>query len=196
VTVKSSHTILIVDDVPMNIRSLAEGLKDEYSIQVASNGKRALEIATSDTPPDLILLDIIMPDLDGFAVCSRLKSDDRTQNIPVIFITSMETRESEVRGLEIGAVDYITKPFVLPAPSGPGASSDASTARPILIELKNRMKKDLFIENELLEQLKAALPVQKESVAQLTHSIVAMEYQKGLEHLDRLLKLLAEGGVS
>lgn len=113
-TVKSSHTILIVDDVPMNIRSLAEGLKDEYSIQVASNGKRALEIATSDTPPDLILLDIIMPDLDGFAVCSRLKSDDRTQNIPVIFITSMETRESEVRGLEIGAVDYITKPFVLP----------------------------------------------------------------------------------
>jgi hypothetical protein len=58
------------------------------------------------------------------------------------------------------------------------------------------MKKDLFIENELLEQLKAALPVQKESVAQLTHSIVAMEYQKGLEHLDRLLKLLAEGGVS
>jgi PAS domain S-box-containing protein len=83
-----------------------------------------------------------------------------------------------------------------PAPSGPGASSDASTARPILIELKNRMKKDLFIENELLEQLKAALPVQKESVAQLTHSIVAMEYQKGLEHLDRLLKLLAEGGVS
>jgi diguanylate cyclase (GGDEF)-like protein len=103
--------ILIVDDAPENIKMLAHVLKPNYSVSFAVNGENALKIAASEPPPDLILLDIIMPGIDGYEVCRRLKSDRRTQNIPVIFITSMNEEADETKGLELGAVDYITKPF-------------------------------------------------------------------------------------
>ena len=107
-------TILIVDDVPMNIKILGDVLKLDYSVRFATNGLKSLEIATSGSPPDLILLDIMMPGMDGYEVCQRLKADKETQNIPIIFITAMSQEEDETRGLELGAVDYITKPFSLP----------------------------------------------------------------------------------
>ncbi len=103
--------ILIVDDAPENIRVLAQALKGEYKITFSTDGQHALQTAMSDEPPDLILLDIMMPEMDGYEVCRRLKSDFRTKNIPVIFITAMNQEEDETKGLEIGAVDYITKPF-------------------------------------------------------------------------------------
>lgn len=102
--------ILIVDDTPSNIEILSEILGDEQEILFATNGSDALEIAIHEMP-GLILLDIIMPDMDGYEVCSRLKSDPRTRSIPVIFITSMTQEEDEAKGLEIGAIDYITKPI-------------------------------------------------------------------------------------
>lgn len=108
------QTILIVDDVPANIRILGESLKAHYNIRLATDGKKALEIALSMNPPDLILLDIVMPGLDGYEVCKLLKADKRSENTPVIFITAMDQEEDETLGLEIGAVDYITKPFSLP----------------------------------------------------------------------------------
>lgn len=106
--------ILIVDDVPINIQVLTQSLKDPYHVKVATTGAKALEIAVSETPPDLILLDIIMPGMDGYEICRRLKSEDRTRSIPVIFITVQDRVEHEMAGLELGAVDYITKPFELP----------------------------------------------------------------------------------
>ncbi|MCP4693010.1 MAG: diguanylate cyclase [Desulfobacterales bacterium] len=111
---RSDETILIIDDAPANIRVLGEALKRAYRIRLATNGPKGLEIANAVPPPDLILLDIIMPEMDGYEVCRRLKKKSQTRNIPVIFITSMDQEDDETRGLELGAVDYITKPFSIP----------------------------------------------------------------------------------
>lgn len=108
------NSILIVDDIPANIKVLGEALRFEYQVRLATEGERALKIAGSSNPPDLILLDIVMPKMDGYEVCRRLKEDSSTRNIPVIFITAMAEEEDETRGLALGAVDYITKPFSLP----------------------------------------------------------------------------------
>lgn len=107
-------TILVVDDVPSNVQILAEVLSYLYRIKVANNGVDALEIAQREPHPDLILLDVMMPDMDGFEVCRRLKADVRTHNIPVIFATAKNSESDEELGLNLGAVDYITKPFVIP----------------------------------------------------------------------------------
>ncbi len=106
--------ILIVDDIPANIRILGQLLRSEYDIRIATGGKNALAIVASENPPDLVLLDIMMPDMDGYEVCRRLKEDSRLKDIPVIFITAKGEVEDETRGLEIGAVDYIIKPFSPP----------------------------------------------------------------------------------
>lgn len=103
--------ILIVDDVVTNIKVLAEILKPENEVCFASNGQQALKIAGSDNRPDLILLDIMMPEMDGYEVCRRLKAEAATRNIPIIFITAKSHEEDEAKGLSLGAVDYITKPF-------------------------------------------------------------------------------------
>jgi PAS domain S-box/diguanylate cyclase (GGDEF) domain len=107
----TKNRLLIVDDVAANIRILANLLKDEYTIQVANNGQKALEIAQGNHRPDLILLDILMPDMDGYAVCRELKQKTETSKIPVIFVSALDEVEDESRGLALGAVDYITKPF-------------------------------------------------------------------------------------
>ncbi|TWI63373.1 PAS domain S-box-containing protein [Desulfobotulus alkaliphilus] len=104
--------ILIVDDQPVNIQSLARLLKDDYQILVATGGIKALEIAQSPSPPQLILLDIQMPDMDGYEVCRRLQGDEITRKIPVIFVTAKDSGSDEEEGLALGAVDYISKPFV------------------------------------------------------------------------------------
>jgi len=103
--------VMIVDDAPSNIQLLAGLLKDSYQIKVATGGLRCLELAQAEPQPDLILLDIQMPDLDGYAVCQRLKSLESTQRIPVIFVTGKDQVADEEKGLNIGAVDYITKPY-------------------------------------------------------------------------------------
>jgi putative two-component system response regulator len=105
------QTILIVDDEATSINVLNEVLKSSYKIGFAKDGEKGMKIATSDEPPDLILLDIIMPGIDGYEVCKRLKADDRTKSIPVIFITAKGKEDDETKGFELGAVDYITKPF-------------------------------------------------------------------------------------
>lgn len=103
--------ILIVDDEKVNITVLVALLEDQYDMLVAKDGEQALKRANSDTPPDLILLDVIMPGMDGYTVCETLKADPKTANIPVIFITVKSTEEEETRGFGLGAVDYISKPF-------------------------------------------------------------------------------------
>ncbi|MEO5332211.1 MAG: two-component system response regulator [Magnetococcus sp. YQC-5] len=112
--VTSIQTILVVDDTPDNITLLTGVLNRKYRTRIATNGEKALQIAQSATPPDLILLDIMMPGIDGYEVCQRLKKDPKTRNIPVIFVTAMHEVEDEERGLSLGAVDYITKPISPP----------------------------------------------------------------------------------
>jgi diguanylate cyclase (GGDEF)-like protein len=104
-------TILIVDDEPANIWVLVELLKESYQLRTATSGETALAIARSENPPDLILLDVVMPGIDGFEVCRRLQADNRTARIPVIFITGSTNEQDEIHGFQVGAVDYVTKPF-------------------------------------------------------------------------------------
>ncbi len=104
-------TVLVVDDMPDNLTLMGELLGPHYRVRVTTSGERALKLATSVPPPDLILLDIMMPGMDGHAVCVALKQDPRTRDIPVIFLTSRNEAEDEQRGLELGALDYITKPI-------------------------------------------------------------------------------------
>jgi signal transduction histidine kinase len=104
-------TILVVDDTPDNLVLMSTLLMDTYKVKIANHGEKALQIARSEAAPDLILLDIMMPGMDGFEVCRRLKHDPRTANIPVIFLTARADVEDEKQGLELGAVDYITKPI-------------------------------------------------------------------------------------
>ena len=107
-------TVLVVDDTPDNLVLMSGLLKDEYRVKVANSGERALKIAISDSPPDLILLDIMMPEMDGYEVCKRLKAYPQTRTIPVIFLTAMTEVADETKGLSLGAVDYITKPISPP----------------------------------------------------------------------------------
>lgn len=104
-------TVLVVDDVPENIHELLEALKDDYRIQVACSGAKALEIVQGATPPDLVLLDIVMPLMDGYEVCRRIKATPAGNRIPVIFVTVIDATDGKVRGFELGAADFITKPF-------------------------------------------------------------------------------------
>lgn len=106
--------ILIVDDVPANIKVLIQALKNpEYDILAATNGSEALATASLEQP-DLILLDIMMPQMDGYEVCAELKKNKNTQQIPIIFVTVKDEDEDETRGLDLGAVDYLTKPIRTP----------------------------------------------------------------------------------
>jgi putative two-component system response regulator len=106
--------ILVVDDTPENIDLLLEILKDDYKVRAAINGEQALKIARLRVAPDLILLDVMMPGIDGFEVCRQLKSDPTTSHIPIIFVTAKITTSDEIEGFSLGAVDYITKPISPP----------------------------------------------------------------------------------
>lgn len=130
------HKILIVDDMPANIKILASLLKDEYVVQVASKGLKAIEIASSQEPPDLILMDIMMPEMDGYEVCRTLKSNSSTSGIPIIFISALDEVSDEAKGLSIGAVDYITKPF-----------------HPDIVKARVRTHMDLKVKKDLLEKM-------------------------------------------
>ena len=107
-------TILVVDDTPTNIDVLRGILREDYKVKVATSGQKALEIASAPPPPDLILLDIMMPGLDGYDVCRRLKQQALTKDVPVIFVTAMDETGDEAEGFAAGGVDYITKPVSAP----------------------------------------------------------------------------------
>ena len=110
----SPKLILIVDDTPTNIAVISGVLKNAYRTKVATNGEKALVIAGGADKPDLILLDVMMPGMDGYEVCRRLKANAETSQIPVIFLTAKTEAVDEEKGFEVGAVDYIHKPFSAP----------------------------------------------------------------------------------
>jgi len=144
-------------------------LKSEYKIRLATNGAKALEIAGGINPPDLILLDILMPEMDGYEVCKKLKADSTTTHIPVIFITAMDQEEDETRGLGLGAVDYIIKPFSLPiAKARVRTHLELKRHRDLLENLStldgltgipNRRRFDDFLNVEWLRTLRESAPI-------------------------------------
>ncbi|MDP1524379.1 MAG: SpoIIE family protein phosphatase [Rhodocyclaceae bacterium] len=143
-------SILIVDDTPENIDVLKGVLKDLYIVRPAPSGPVALKIANSAQPPNLILLDIMMPEMDGFEVMRRLQLSPQTQGIPVIFITALADLDNEIRGLEAGAVDYITKPFNPLAVRRRVATHLALSEARYTLERRN---KDLMDERRLVEDI-------------------------------------------
>ncbi|MEX2529201.1 MAG: HD domain-containing phosphohydrolase [Gemmatimonadota bacterium] len=112
--VSERPSILVVDDIPENLMILDEILREDFRVRVALGAELGLELALGADPPDLILLDVMMPGMDGFEVCRRLKADPRTRGIPVVFVTALGEVEDEARGFEVGGVDYISKPVSAP----------------------------------------------------------------------------------
>ncbi len=110
-TVPPKQIVLIVDDEPINIKMLAQALRASYEVVVATNGPDAVARAGSVPQPDLILLDVMMPEMDGYEVCRKVKTGQGNRNIPIIFLTARTDDQDETRALEMGAVDYIRKPF-------------------------------------------------------------------------------------
>jgi two-component system sensor histidine kinase/response regulator len=103
-------TLLVVDDVPENLRLIADLFDGRYKVRVAANGAKALALCTADNPPDLVLLDVMMPGMDGFEVARRMRAHPSSEHIPVIFVTALNDDESQRRGLDLGAVDFVSKP--------------------------------------------------------------------------------------
>ncbi|AGX87220.1 two-component system response regulator [Candidatus Symbiobacter mobilis] len=132
--------ILVIDDTPVNLLTLGAALKNEFDLHMASSGATGLALA-KQSPPDLILLDIMMPEMDGFETCTRLKQDPLLQDIPIVFVTALHETQSEVRGLELGAVDYITKPI------------QVETARQRIRNLleRERLRKEVLRQRDQLE---------------------------------------------
>lgn len=104
--------VLVVDDSRVTVRVLADVLGDQCKIMAATNYQQAMQAVRSEVPPELILLDVMLPDVDGFEICRRLKADSETCHIPIIFITAKDGEADEAWGLTLGAVDYISKPIV------------------------------------------------------------------------------------
>ncbi len=103
--------VLVVDDEPQNIYILLEILKNDYAIMAAKNATKALELAIAEPRPDLIVLDVMMPDIDGYAFCQAIKSQPETQDIPIVFISALDETLDKVKAFDVGGIDYITKPF-------------------------------------------------------------------------------------
>jgi diguanylate cyclase (GGDEF)-like protein len=133
---EAQASILVVDDSPENLQVMAAVLKEQYKVRVAINGERALALAAAPEPPDLILLDVMMPGMDGYEVCSRLKSNPATAGIPVLFVSSCDEEEDEARGLSVGAIDYIIKPI-----------------RPSIVQARVRNHIELKRSRDLLQRL-------------------------------------------
>jgi diguanylate cyclase (GGDEF)-like protein/PAS domain S-box-containing protein len=109
--IQKRFSVLVVDDVPENIHQLISTLSDDYRIMVADNGVRAIELVQGPTPPDLIMLDILMPNMDGYEVCRRIKATEVGNHIPIIFVSTLDSSLEKVRGFSIGAADFISRPF-------------------------------------------------------------------------------------
>lgn len=182
-------TILVVDDSPDNLTLLSELLKDNFNIKIANSGKVAIKIAFSNSPPDLILLDIMMPDLNGYDVCRQLKADTKTMGIPIIFLTAKSDEGDETLGLEAGAVDYITKPISPPILMARVRTHLALKASADFLRDKNE-----FLEAEVTKRTRDLSAIQDVTILVLTSLAETRDSDTG-NHIRRTqlyVRLLAE----
>jgi phosphoserine phosphatase RsbU/P len=163
--------ILVVDDTPLNIGVISGALKDSYKTKVATNGEKALALASAEDKPDLILLDIMMPGMDGYEVCTRLKADPSTRDIPVIFLTGQTSAEDETRGFEVGAVDYVHKPF------SPAVVKARVRSHILLREARAQLATQLLALNDELEMARQIqLSILPHSIPKLTGLDIVANY--------------------
>ena len=183
------NSILVVDDVPDNLTLMSNLLREDYKVRVANSGERALAIAGSRTPPDLILLDIMMPEMDGYEVCQRLKNDPATQHIPIIFLTAKAEVGDETHGLGLGAVDYITKPI-----SPPILLARVKTHLAMKLVQDFLRDKNAFLEAEVKKRTQELEAIQDVTVHTLASLAETRDKETG-NHIRRTqyyVKLLAE----
>ncbi len=171
-------TVLAVDDSANNLRLIRGILAGECELQMALNGKRALELAVSDPVPDLILLDIMMPEMSGHEVCRRLKADPRTRHIPVLFVTAMGDESDEAIGFELGAVDYISKPI---------------NSRLLRSRVKAHLRlhsRELALESMVLERTRSLVEAHRNALMQLGRAAEFRDNETGL-HIERMSRYSA-----
>ena len=172
-------TILIADDAPENLALLSDLLQPHYQVRAANSGRRALQVAVSDPQPDLILLDVMMPELNGYEVITQLQADPRTAAIPVIFVTSLEQSADEEHGLALGAVDYIAKPIQpVVVLARVKTHLELKAARDALQD------RNLALETEVARRMKENLLIQEVSIRALAHLAEIRDPETG-NHLRR-----------
>ncbi len=172
-------TILVVDDTPEIIRILTASLSGTYRVKAATNGEKALQICAGDSLPDLVLLDVLMAGMDGFDVCRRLKADPATRDIPVIFLTGQTAVEDEKQGLELGAVDYITKPI-----SPPIVMARIETHLKLKMASDFLRDKNLFLEKEVERRTSEVQTLQEVTILALASLAETRDNDTG-NHLRR-----------
>ncbi len=164
-------TVLVVDDTPANLALMVELLRPEYRTTVAINGEKAIELALGKNPPDLILLDVMMPGLSGYEVCRRIKAAGHARHIPIIFLSAMGDTDDVTHGLELGGVDYVTKPI-----------------NPDIVMARIRTHLAVARQGRERERLVTQLERQAQELAQLNHTL-EQRVRDGVAELDRLSRL-------
>lgn len=181
-------TILVVDDTPDNLTLMQALLKDLYKVKGANNGERALKIASAGNPPDLILLDIMMPGIDGYEVCRQLKANPATRDIPVIFLTAKTDVEDEKLGFELGAVDYITKPV-----SPPIVMARVHTQLTLKASADFLRDKNEFLEAEVTKRTREVMAIQDVTILAMASMAETRDTDTGnhIRRTQRYVKALA-----
>ncbi len=182
-------TLVVVDDTPDNLILMNALLRDIYTVKVANSGERCLMIAQGENPPDLVLLDIMMPDMDGYEVCRKLKENPRTRDIPVIFLTAKANVEDEEYGFGLGAVDYITKPISPPIVLARVKNHLALKATADFLRDQNE-----FLENQVQMRIQDVLAIQDATIQVVTSLAETRDPETG-NHIRRTqfyVKALAE----
>ena len=172
-------TILVVDDTPDNLTLITNLLKDRYRTKIATNGEKALKVAVTGTPPDLVLLDIMMPVMDGYEACRRLKADRKTSGIPVIFLTAKTEEADETLGFEAGAVDYITKPI-----SPPILLARVETHLQLKAVRDFLVDKAVFLEEEVLKRTREVQMIQDVTIVAMASLAETRDNETG-NHIRR-----------
>src|SRR5260370_19083648 len=173
--------VLIVDDAPANLQMMRSILKDDFKIRVATSGAKALDLVKAEPHPDLILLDVMMPQMDGYEVCELLKASPQAKDIQVIFLTGMTEAIDETKGLQVGAVDYIHKPF------SPAVVKARVHTHLVLREAREQLARQLL---EINSELEMAREIQ---LSILPHEIPKI---RGLEIAARYLSMSSVAGDS
>jgi len=186
---KEKATVLLVDDVADDLTLMSNLLKRTYKVQVANQGENGIKIASSGKPPDLILLDIMMPDLDGYEVCRRLKANPATRDIPIIFLTAKSDIEDEQKGFELGAVDYITKPI-----SPPIVMARVATHLSLKATADFLRDKNFFLELEIAKRSREMTAIQDVTILSMASMAETRDSETGnhIRRTQHYVKALAE----
>jgi response regulator RpfG family c-di-GMP phosphodiesterase len=182
-------TILVVDDTPDNLMLMADLLREKYRVKVANSGEKALRILQGDPLPDLILLDIMMPGLSGHQVAELLQQDPRTRHVPIIFLTAMAAMESEIQGLALGAVDYITKPI-----SPPRVLARVDTQLKIKAAADFLRDQNDYLEQEVRRRTREVMAIQDVTIQAMASLAETRDNETGnhIRRTQHYVKLLAE----